>query len=121
MKRTVVFDLVRAVKNVFLSSLIPCDRYAQGCIKQSAGRLHGSLDVDDGKDVRASSSCAGDRAAVGAPSGDDPGKPIARRDLRSGALCPRVGNRGVGDSWAHRRCEAVALVSRAQPAGVRMR
>lgn len=53
MKRLTAFDLVRAVKNVRHSSLILCDRYVQGCIKQSPGRLHESLDVDKGPDVRA--------------------------------------------------------------------
>lgn len=37
MKRTVVFGLVRAVKNVCPSSLIPCDRYAQGRSERSPG------------------------------------------------------------------------------------
>lgn len=59
MKRTVVFGLVRAAKKVRRSSLIPCDRYAQGCIKQSPGQLHGSLDVDDAKELSPSSSSAG--------------------------------------------------------------
>lgn len=37
MKCTVVFYLVRAAKSASLSSLISCDRYVQGCIKQSPG------------------------------------------------------------------------------------
>ena len=121
MKHTVVFDLVRAVRNVFLSSLIPCDRYAQGCIKQSAGRLHGSLDVDDGKDVCARTWGFGAGVAADAAVGNAPGESGACRDLRTDALGPSVGNRGVDGPWAYRHCKAVAVGSRAQPVGVRMR
>lgn len=121
MKRTVVFGLVRAVKNVCPSSLIPCDRYAQGCIKHSPGRLHGSLDVDDGKDVCARIWGFGAGAAPDAAVGRDPGQSIARRGVCDGAMAPGVGNRGVGDLWASRHCEAMALGSGTLPAGLSMR
>lgn len=37
MKCTVVFYLVRGAKSASPSSLISCDRYVQGCTKQSPG------------------------------------------------------------------------------------
>lgn len=121
MKRAVVFHFVGAAKNVCPSSLIPCDRYAQGCIKQSPGRLHGSLDVDDGKDVCARTWGFGAGVAADAATGDDQGESAACRDLRTCALGPGIGNRGVGVPWPYCHCEAVALGSRTQPAGLRMR
>lgn len=77
--------------------------------------------MDDGKDVRAIIGGAGDRAAVDVPLGDDPGKPIARRGIRGGALGSGLGNRNFGNPGAYRHCVAVAVGSRAQPAGLRMR
>lgn len=121
MKHLTTFDLVGAAKSAPPSSLIRCDRYVQGCVRQSRGRPHGPLDLDDGEDVCAGSGGFGVWTAVDASLGDDPGKPIARRDLRRGALDPGLGNRGGCDPWAHRHCEALALGSWAQPAGVRMR
>jgi len=121
MKRTVVFDLVRAVKNVFLSSLIPCDRYAQGCIKQSAGRLHGSLDVDDGKDVCARTWGFGAGVAADAAVGNAPGESGACRGVCDGAMAPCVGYRGIGHPCTCRYSKALALGSRAQRFGLRMR
>lgn len=77
--------------------------------------------MDDGKDVRAGSGGVGDRAAVDAALGDDTGEPVAFRYLRSGALGSGFGNRGFGDLCTYRHCEAVALGSRAQRLGLRMR
>jgi len=121
MKRTVVFGFVRAAKKVCSSSLIPCDPYAEGCIKQSSGRLHGSLDVDDGKDVCARTWGFGAGVAAGAAVGNAPGESDACRGVCDGAMAPGVGNRGVGVPLAYRHFENVAVESRAQPDGVRMR
>lgn len=121
MKRTVVLGLVRAVKNVCPSSLIPCDRYAQGCIKQSPGRLHGSLDVDDGKDVCARTWGFGARVAADAAVGNAPGESGACRGVCDGAMGPGVGYRGIGHPCTCRYSKALALGSRAQRFGLRMR
>lgn len=121
MKRTVVFGLVRAVKNVRRSSLIPCDRFAQGCIKQSPGRLHGSLDVDDGKDVCARTWGFGTGVAADAAVGNAPGESGACRGLCDGAMAPGVGYRGVGHPCTCRYSKALALGRRAQRLGLRMR
>jgi len=77
--------------------------------------------LDDGKDVNAGSGGVNDRAAADAGLGDNTAEPVASRDLRSGALGSAFGNRGFDDLWTYRHCGAVALGSRAQPAGVRMR
>lgn len=121
MKRTVVFGLVRAAKKVRRSSLIPCDRYAQGCIKQSPGQLHGSLDVDDGKDVYARTWGFGAGVAADAAVGNAPGESGACRGVCDGAMAPCGGYRGIGHPCTCRYYAAMALGSRAQPAGVRMR
>lgn len=99
----------------------PATDMHQGCVKQSPGRLHGSLDVDDGKDVCARTWGFGTGVAADAALGDDTGEPVAFRDLRSVALGSGFGNRGFGDLCTYRHCEAVALGSRAQRLGLRMR
>lgn len=121
MKRKVVFGLVRAVKNVCPSRLIPCDRYAQGCTKQSPGRLNGSLDVDDGKDVCARTWGLGARFATDAAVGNAPGESGACRGVCDGAMGPGVGYRCIGHPWTRRYSKALALGSRAQRFGLRMR
>lgn len=121
MKRTVVFGLVRAVKNVCRSSLIACDRYAQGCIKQSPGRLHGSLAVDDGKDVCARTWCFGAEVAADVAVGNAPGESDACRGVCDCAMAPGVGNRGIGHPCTCRYSKALALGSRGQRFGLRMR
>ena len=113
--------LVRAVKNVCFSSLIPCDRYPQGCIKQSPGRLHGSLDVDDGKDVCARTWGFGTGVAADAADGNAPGESDACRGVCDGTMAPGVGYRGIGHPCTCRYSKTLAMGSRAQRFGLRMR
>lgn len=118
MKRTMVFGLMRAAKKVRHSSLIPCDRYAQGCIKQSPGRLHGSLDVDDGKDVCALTWGFGAGVAADAAVGNAPAESDACRGLCDGAMAPDVGYRGISHPCTCRYSKALALGSRARRFGL---
>lgn len=121
MKRLTASDLVGAAKSASPPGLIPCDRYAQGCIKQSLGRLHGSLDVDDGKDVCARTWGFGAGVAADAAVGSAPGESGACRGVCDGAMAPGAGYRGIGHPFTCRYSKALALGSRAKRFGLRMR
>lgn len=93
----------------------------QGCIEQSPGRLHGTLEVDDGKDVCTCAWGLGAGVATDAAAGNAPRESVACRCVCDGAIAPGAVYRGIGHPCTSRYSKALALGSRAQRFGLRMR